>query len=125
MKSPNIPESEWVLMETLWKRSPQTASEVARGVQKKTGWALATVRTLLKRLVEKGALRSKDNQSGVRVFEPSVQRDACLRAESKFFLQRVFQGDAKALLNHFAATAKLTAEDVREVKRTLEQAGKK
>jgi len=108
-------------MEALWKRSPQTASEVAKAVRRSTGWALNTVRTLLSRLVEKGALQASDNASGVREFTPGVAREACVRTESESFLQRVFQGAAKPLLIHFAANSKLTPEEVRELKRIFDK----
>ena len=108
-------------MEVLWKRSPLTASEVARALRRPTRWALNTVRTLLSRLVEKGALRAEENAAGVREFAPAVKREACVRSESAEFLERVFQGAAKPLLVHFAANSKLTAEEVRELKRLLDQ----
>ena len=118
---PDISESEWTLMEALWRRSPQTASEVAKSVRRSTGWALNTVRTLLSRLVEKGALEAKDNASGVREFAPRVAREACVQAESESFLQRVFHGAAKPLLVHFASNSKLTPEELRELKRIFDQ----
>jgi BlaI family penicillinase repressor len=121
MNLPDISESEWAVMEVLWKRWPQTAAEVAKAVRKPTGWALNTVRTLLARLVEKGALRTSENAAGVREFSPAVEREACVRAESAQFLDRVFQGAAKPLLVHFATHAKLTPEEVRELKRFFDR----
>jgi BlaI family penicillinase repressor len=82
---------------------------------------LNTVRTLLSRLVDKGALRTEENAAGVREFAPAVEREACVRAESADFLERVFQGAAKPLLVHFASHSKLTPEEVRELKRLLDQ----
>ena len=125
MTPPDISESEWTVMETLWNRSPQTASEIASALHRSTGWALNTVRTLLTRLVEKGALRARTNAGGVREFAPAVEREACVRAESESFLQRVFQGAAKPLLIHFAANSKLTAKEVRELKRLFDQSLKR
>jgi BlaI family penicillinase repressor len=125
MSAPDISASEWIVMEALWKRSPQTASEVAKVLRRSTGWALNTVRTLLTRLVEKGALRTMENAAGVREFTPAVEREACVRAESEDFLQRVFRGAAKPLLVHFAANSKLTSEEVRELKRLFDQSLKK
>ncbi len=121
MSAPDISESEWTVMEVLWKRSPQTASEVAATLRRPTAWALNTVRTLLSRLVEKGALRAEENAAGVREFAPAVEREACVRAESRDFLERVFQGAAKPLLVHFAANSNLTPDEVRELKRLLDQ----
>ncbi len=121
MNAPDISESEWTVMEALWKRSPQTASEVAKTLRRSTGWALNTVRTLLTRLLEKGALRAAENVAGVREFAPAVERETCVRAESEDFLQRVFRGAAKPLLVHFATHSKLTADEVRELKRMFDQ----
>jgi BlaI family penicillinase repressor len=121
MKAPDISESEWTVMEALWEKSPQTASQLAKALRKRTGWAQNTVRTLLTRLLEKGALHAADNASGIREFRPAVERDACVRLESDSFLQRVFRGAAKPLLVHFASNAKLTPDEVRELKRLFDQ----
>ncbi len=117
----NITESEWVVMEALWKSAPQTASEVAKTLRASTRWADNTVRTLLTRLVEKGALSTAENASGVRTYLPAVKRETCVRAESQSFLDRVFGGAAKPLLMHFAQNAKLTSEEVRELKKLLDR----
>lgn len=121
MSLPAVSNSEWTIMEHLWEKSPQTAAEVVGGLRDSTGWAPNTIRTLLTRLVEKGALRAKDNDAGVREYAPAVRRDAVVRAESKTFLQRVFRGAEKTLLAHFAANAKLTPEEVRELKKLLDE----
>lgn len=118
---PSISESEWILMEALWESSPQTASELARNLRPTTQWADNTVRTLLTRLVEKGALTTAENASRTRTFVPLVTRETCVRAESQTFLDRVFGGAAKPLLVHFAQNAKLTPAEVRELKKLLDQ----
>ena len=119
-----ITESEWAVMEKLWENSPQTATEVATALRPETNWADTTVRTLLTRLVEKGALKTEDKQPGPRVFRPAVTRDACVKAEGNSFLQRVFGGAAKPLLVHFAQNSKLTAAEVKELKRLLDESVK-
>lgn len=121
MPTPDISESEWSVMEALWERAPQTASEVTKVLRPTMSWAENTVRTLLTRLVDKGALKTAENDSGTRTFAPAVKREACVRAESDSFLQRIFGGAAKPLLVHFAQTSKLTPEEVQELKRLLDQ----
>lgn len=122
MSAPNISEAEWVVMEALWKESPQTASAVARGLFDSTGWAENTVRTLLTRLVEKGALGIAEPEGSPRRFVPAVTRELCVKAEGESFLERVFQGAAKPLLVHFARNSKLRAAEVRELKKVLDEA---
>jgi len=119
--APDIAESEWSVMEALWESSPQTASEVTKTLRPTMNWAENTVRTLLMRLVEKGALKTAENASGTRTFLPAVKREACVRAESESFMQRIFGGAAKPLLVHFAQNSKLTAEEVKELKKLLDQ----
>ena len=108
-------------MECLWEAAPRTASEVAKALRAGTGWADNTVRTLLTRLAEKGAVRISENSSGVKQFTPVVKREALVRVESRTFLDRVFRGAAKPLIAHFAENAKLTPAEVKELKRLLDQ----
>ena len=121
MDAPKISESEWTVMEVLWNSSPQSASEVAKALKQDTGWAENTVRTLLTRLVEKGALAIADEAGSPKLYSPAVKREACVKAESESFLDRIFQGAAKPLLVHFAKNARLSPDEVRELKRILDQ----
>ncbi len=118
---PDISESEWIVMEALWKTSSQTASEVTKILQPDTNWAENTVRTLLTRLVDKGALKTGQNSSGTRTYTPLLKRETFVRAESQSFLDRVFGGAAKPLLMHFAQNTKLTEDEVRDLKKLLDQ----
>ncbi|WP_395716811.1 BlaI/MecI/CopY family transcriptional regulator [Prosthecobacter sp.] len=119
--APDISDSEWAIMEALWESSPQTASEVTKTLRASMNWAENTVRTLLARLVEKGALKTAENASGTRTFIPAVKREACVRAESQSFLDRVFGGAAKPLLVHFAQNSKLSPDEIKELKKLLDQ----
>lgn len=125
MSTPDISESEWSVMEALWERAPQTASEVTKTLRPTMSWAENTVRTLLTRLVDKGALKTAENESGTRTYAPAVKREACVQAESDSFLQRIFGGAAQPLLVHFAQNSKLTPEEVQELKKLLDQSLRK
>lgn len=121
MPLPDISESEWSVMEALWESSPQTASELTKTLRPSMNWAENTVRTLLTRLIDKGALKTDENASGTRTYLPAVKRESCVRAEGESFMQRIFGGAAKPLLVHFAQNSKLTAAEVRELKKILDQ----
>lgn len=122
MKTPSISETEWTVMEALWEHFPQTASAVAKSLQASTGWAENTVRTLITRLVEKGALSIVDPTVQPKLFKPAVPREFCVQSESESFLERIFRGASKPLLVHFARHANLTKEEARELKKLLDQA---
>ncbi len=108
-------------MEAIWEGAPQTASEITKTLRPTMNWAENTVRTLLTRLVYKGALKTGENASGTRVFSPAVKREACVGAESESFMQRIFRGASKPLLVHFAQNAQLTPAEVRELKKMLDK----
>ena len=112
-------------MEVLWEASPQTAAEVTKALRPVMHWADNTVRTLLTRLVEKGALKTTEHAAGPRTYAPAVARGDCVKAEGDSFLRRIFGGAAKPLLVHFAQHSQLTAAEVTELKRLLDQSVKK
>ena len=119
---PSISDAEWQVMDAVWEApSPVTASEVvARLAPPRTGWSPRTVKTMLNRLVNKGALGFRAD--GKRyLYEPAVTRDACVRAQSRSFLSRVFGGATGAALLHFVEQHDLTAAEIEQLKRVLEQ----
>ena len=55
-----ISEAEHAVMEALWEKSPLTAADVCDAVCEPRGWSMPTVKTLLSRLVQKGAVAATD-----------------------------------------------------------------
>lgn len=120
---PQISDAEWQVMEAVWKKSPAPASDVIEELESSSKWKPNTIRTLLARLVKKGALLySKD---GNRYFyTPRFERGQHVANASNSFLDRMFGGAARGLLVHFAESGKLTKKDLAELKRILEQTEK-
>ena len=107
-------------MTVVWERAPIAASAVARLLEEKKQWALATVRTLLRRLVNKGALDQR--QDGKRyVYAPRVSREECVRWESESFLDRVLGRAPAATILHLVRKADLSKQDIQEFRRILRE----
>jgi BlaI family transcriptional regulator, penicillinase repressor len=113
-----IAETEWVIMRVIWQQGAVGAAEVIEAVLPQTGWNHRTARTLLNRLVAKGALRA-EMAGGRNIYRAKVAESQCVRQESRSFLQKVFQGDASRMLAHFVENEKLTPEQIRELKTLL------
>ena len=80
--SVRITRAEWEVMTVVWEQAPAAASTLAELLEEKKHWTLATVRTLLRRLVRKGALEQR--QEGKRfVYTPRVTMEDCVRWESE------------------------------------------
>lgn len=119
-KLPQISDSEWEVMKVFWESSPRTASEVVDALAESTGWHPKTIKTLLSRLVKKGALRYREE--GNRYFyRPAFPRDVLVQQESKSFVERVFSGHATPMLVHFVEHMKLSDEDLEELRAVLER----
>jgi len=119
---PRISDAEWQVMQVLWDSSPMIASEVVKRLGDEPVWSPRTIKTMLSRLVQKGALTFE--QEGKRyLYRPAVSRSACIRQQSSSFLSRVFSGDTSLLLAHLVEAGKLTSEDIDTLKKALEQKG--
>jgi BlaI family penicillinase repressor len=121
-----ISEAESVVMEVLWQRSPQTAEEVVAALGQRQEWQEATIKTLLNRLLNKGAIEAQ--KDGRRyLYSPLLRREDWVMGESESLLARLFDGRVAPLVAHFSQHRKLSAADVAELRRlveTLEQEGK-
>lgn len=115
-------------MKALWAGGPLTAGGVVRALEgREPAWRPRTIKTLLARLVRKGAVateRVDEASPPAFLYRARVTREACARREGRSFLRRVYDGALAPALLHFLEGADLTPEDVRRLRRLLEEAGK-
>lgn len=115
-----ISEAEQAVMEALWTRSPLTANEVADAVAPARGWTLATVKTLLSRLVAKQAVETAPD--GKRfLYSPRVARVDFATGESKRLVDRLFGGSAAGLFAHLAEAEALSDKDLNQIEALLKE----
>jgi BlaI family penicillinase repressor len=115
-KPPQISEAESDVMKVLWEESPLTGSEVAERMNAHP----KTVKTLLGRLVKKGALRYKEEGNRF-LYRPAFAREQYVAAESRSFLKRVFGSDATPALVHFVESVDLSEDDIRGLRELLDR----
>lgn len=84
------------------------------------GWGEATVRTLIRRLIGKGALKS-ERRRGLVVYAPLIRRQDWVTEESRGLLDRLFGGKLAPLVAHFAEARALDPEDLARLKRLVAQ----
>jgi len=119
-KLPKISESEWLVMRVLWSKSPLSAQDIFEQLDSTTKWKPKTIKTLIDRLVKKGAV--KYEKDGRRyLYYPAVGREECVTTERKSFIKRVYGGITKPMLAAFLEDAELSGEDIAELKDILEQ----
>ena len=115
-----ISEAEAMVMEVLWKKSPVGADEVVIALSVHTDWAEPTVKTLLNRLLNKGAIQAE--KEGRRyLYSPVLAREAWIGQQSEGMLERLFGGRVAPLVAHFSERGKLSAADIAELKRLVRE----
>ncbi len=119
-KLPKISESEWLVMQVLWSKSSFTANEVVEKLAGKTKWKPKTIKTLITRLMKKGAVKFEKEGRKYRYY-PAVSQAECVRMERRSFVRRVYGGTTRPMLAAFLEDAKLSAEDISELRKILEQ----
>jgi len=119
--SPSISDAESHVMEVLWRASgPVVAEQIVVALQDTHHWQAATVKTLLNRLLNKGAIAAE--KDGRRfLYQAVLQRDAWLARESHSMLQRLFGGRLAPLVAHFGSQQKLSRADVQELRKLIDK----
>ena len=115
-----ISDAEHTVMEALWTRSPMSAADVCEQVCSERDWSMPTVKTLLSRLVSKGAVATEPD--GRRfLYSPLVDRADYVGSESKRLVERLFGGRAAPLIAHLAESEALTEQDLSEIEALLKE----
>ncbi|MGV7121666.1 MULTISPECIES: BlaI/MecI/CopY family transcriptional regulator [unclassified Sphingopyxis] len=111
-------ESEMQVLSALWDEAPQTAADLTRRIGTINGWTQATVKTLLARLVQKGAVTAEAD--GRRyLYRPAIDRAEAVGEESQRFVDRLFGGRVSPLIAHLAEREALSDTDIAEIEALL------
>jgi BlaI family penicillinase repressor len=114
-----ISDAEWQVMNVVWEGQPLAAQEIVLALEDQADWAPATIKTMLHRLVKKGVL-TYEEQGNRYVYRSRVKQSDCVKQASRSFLERVFAGDPAPLLAHFLRSAKLSPDEVTQLRKLLE-----
>jgi BlaI family penicillinase repressor len=117
---PRIADAEWRVMRVLWERGPQTANDVVNALSTEVKWKPRTVKTLISRLVKKGAIKVKEEGHRYR-YSAAVNESACVRSETRSFVRRVYKGAMTPVLAAFLEDAHLSAQEIDELQEILDQ----
>jgi len=114
-----ISDAESIVMEVLWLRSPRSAEDVITDLARDQDWQEATIKTLLNRLLKKGAIRAE--KDGRRYsYSAVLKRDDWVNSQSRTLLNRLFGGRVAPLVAHFSEKGKLSKKDIAELKKLIE-----
>ena len=119
-KIPQIADAEWKIMEVAWENPPVTAQDVLDRIGEAQNWKIQTIKTLIGRLVKKGALRFEEK--GNRYwYRPEIDRDTAVANAAGTFLDRISAGSIAPLFSHLVnAKRSLSPEELDSLRVLLE-----
>jgi len=114
---PDLSRFELQCLRRLWQLEEASTKEIQDSFDDSPGYS--TVRKILERLEEKGAVRRVGRRGRAWVYRSTVSQTAMIRKEVRRLLDSVFDGAAGSLVAHLAEMKELSMEDLRELEKQL------
>ena len=109
----SLSDSEWIIMQEIWKRGEATFREICDGVADRE-WSKPAVAAFLKRMEAKGAIVSEDTRP-VKRYRPLLKKETAVRRETKEILGRVYGGDVALLAQSLVGSRALSDDEMAEL----------
>lgn len=110
MEHIQLSANEWKLMERLWRKEPQTITQLTAEIQPIYGWTKHTVITMLNRLENKGAVAYQEGERA-RLYSTCIPRSQAAIEETETLLERVYGGSLGLMVNAFVQQKGITEEE--------------
>lgn len=109
-------DSEFKVMEVLWKRGDLPAGQIAKILKEEIGWNRNTTYTVIKKCIAKGAIER---------YEPNfmckslISREEVQHQETIELINKVFDGSTEMFFASFVNNKNLTKEDIAKLKKIV------
>ena len=115
-KEMRLHEGELNVMELLWSNKVLAAKDISKIIKEYIGWEKNTTYTVIKRLIDKGAVTREDPGflCRARVTKKDVQE-----IETKVLLSKMFNDSLTNFITEYLGSRRLTTEQVIEIQRGL------
>lgn len=110
-KNISIADSELPIMKVLWEKGTLASPQIFENMPGNK----STLKTLLQRLVAKGAVTAQENTSRTYLYTAAITQQEYINSERKSFLQKAFDGSAKKMLLNFVQEEKITKEELQQL----------
>lgn len=112
-KDYNISETEWKIMEVVWQSQGIGFGEIKNSLSD-TNWSDSTIKTLIRRLVAKGALKFEEKGGSNKYFAVAGQ-DECRLKETKNLIDRIYNGSIKMLVTNLVNDSNLSEDEAEKL----------
>lgn len=121
MKEIRLHEGELNVMELLWSNKALAAKDISKIIKEYIGWEKNTTYTVIKRLIDKGAITREDPGFICRA---NVTKRKIQEIETKALLDQMYNGSLENFMNSYLANQKLTGTEIAELQRIISMNGR-
>jgi predicted transcriptional regulator len=111
-------DSELKVMEALWKEGDLTAGQLAAILKEQTGWNRNTTYTVIKKLIDKGALERYGSNFTCKAV---ITKEQVRRSEATELIGKLFDGSAEVFLSAFLSGRELSEDEIERLKQLVER----
>ena len=115
-----LSDSEWKIANCLWDNESMTIAEITSALSESTGWTRFTVITLLKRMLEKGAV-TYVQEGRTKRFSPAIDKSEAENEEVESLLDKVYNGNAGLLISNIISSERLSEEQIEELRKLFRE----
>ena len=109
-------EGELNVMELLWSNKALAARDIAKIIKEYIGWEKNTTYTVIKRLIDKGAIIREDPGFICRA---NISKKKIQDTETKVLLNQLYNGSVSTFISVYLADQKLSGKDIEELKKII------
>ena len=109
-------DSERKVMEVLWQKGEHPAGQIVKILKEETGWNRNTTYTVIKKCVDKGAIRREEPGF---VCKALVSRKEVQEYETEELIDKMFDGSREKFFAAFLDGKKLSKQEVEQLKKLI------
>ena len=115
MPTPKIFESEYRFCLILWENEPIRSTELAKLCKEKLDWSKTTTYTVIKRLSDRGIIKSEN-----AIVTSIVSKEEAQLSELEELMDKKFEGSLPAFIAAFGHRQQLSDAEIAEIRRIIE-----
>ena len=116
----NITDAELEIMKELWENKQLSLNELTEELNKKEPRNKNTIKTLLYRLIEKGAVKSVNKNQKENKFKANISKEKYLKKENQSFLNKLYNGNTSNMLLNFVENKEISKEELKKLIEMIE-----
>jgi len=116
-----ISDSELEVMKILWEKGALTSPKIIEELSKKIDWSKTTIKTLITRLVNKGAIEQTKKEGQLYKYKALISEKEYKKIESNNFIEKLYKGSVNNMLLNFVEEKQISKEDIKKLLEIIDE----